>query len=202
MTGAQIDAEVMKPSTSWLEAGSGSLGKVYFELINVLDKTDAFACLAFEDCLVNTDVIGNSLSPRWMPWSRRAFVFNVVHPSSNMFMSVLDYDPPLAIGQLATRATSEVHDPIGRCLVNLSKLLPNTVYTLTVRSLARLLMSVSIAVANVLTLTTFLARIVSSLLRRTRGKSKVDSGNSNHSIALGVERHSQDDAQRNHALSS
>jgi hypothetical protein len=57
MTKEQINDESMKHSTNWLEAGSGSLGRLYFELIgcdnlpnmdsttlNPLDKTDSFAC--------------------------------------------------------------------------------------------------------------------------------------------------------------
>jgi hypothetical protein len=143
LTEDQIEKEAMKPSTKWVEAGSGSLGKVYFEILkcdklpnmdattlNIRDKTDAFACIAFEDCLINTDVIGDSLSPRWPHWSRRAFAFNIDHPSSDMFVSVLDYDPPMGVGQVASRATSTVHDPIARCLLNVSKLSPNTVYTM------------------------------------------------------------------------
>jgi hypothetical protein len=57
LTEEQIEKEAMKPSTKWVEAGSGSLGKVYFEILkcdklpnmdattlNIRDKTDAFAC--------------------------------------------------------------------------------------------------------------------------------------------------------------
>ena len=63
MTDQQIDKAAQQSSTNWLEAGSGDLGKVYFEILqcdglpnmdaatlNVRDKTDAFCCIAFEDC--------------------------------------------------------------------------------------------------------------------------------------------------------
>ena len=67
LTEAQIDKMALEPSTNWLEAGSGALGKVYVEILqcdglpnmdaatlNVRDKTDAFCCLAFEDCKYNS----------------------------------------------------------------------------------------------------------------------------------------------------
>lgn len=75
MTAEQIQEESMKPSTNFVEAGSGDLGKLYVEVIGasdlpnmdlgiIGDQTDAFACLVFEDSIVNTDVIGRCLSPR------------------------------------------------------------------------------------------------------------------------------------------
>jgi hypothetical protein len=100
-----------------------------FFVVNRLTRLISF----FFQGLINTDVIGDSLSPRWPHWSRRAFAFNIDHPSSDMFVSVLDYDPPMGVGQVASRATSTVHDPIARCLLNVSKLSPNTVYTMDVR---------------------------------------------------------------------
>ena len=118
---------------------------VYFEIIgcdglpnfdattlNVYDKTDSFASIAFEDALVNTDVIPDSLCPRWMPWCYRAFVFNVSHPSSDILLSVFDYDPESSPTQLLSRATGDdLHDRIGRVRINLAKFLPDTVYNLT-----------------------------------------------------------------------
>ena len=100
------------------------------QTLNVRDKTDAFACVMFEDCIVNTDVITDSLSPRWLPWCRRAFVFNISHPSSDVHLALFDYDPELSPGQLLSRAASELHDPIGRVRINLSKLAPGTTYNL------------------------------------------------------------------------
>lgn len=41
--------------------------------------TDAFVCVAYEDSLVQTDVIDDQISPMWMPWSQRAFVFKIRH---------------------------------------------------------------------------------------------------------------------------
>ena len=76
---------------------------VYFELIgcndlpnmdaatvNLRDKTDAFGCIMFEDAIVNTDVVTDSLSPRWPPWCRRAFVFNLSHPTSDILLALFD----------------------------------------------------------------------------------------------------------------
>lgn len=143
LTDERIEREALKNSTFWTEAGSGDLGKLYFEVIgcdglpnmdfatlNLRDKTDTFACIIFEDAVVNTDVIGDSLSPRWMPWCRRSFVFNVSHPSSDLQVGIFDYDPELSPIQLASRAVGDLHDAIGRIQINLSNFVSETVYTL------------------------------------------------------------------------
>ena len=146
LTREQIEAEALKPSTRWVEAGSGDVGKLYFEVIgcdhlpnmdsstmSLYDKTDAFVCTVFEDCIVNTDVIGNDLSPRWMPWSQRAFVFPIRNPSSHLLLGVFDYDPETSLGQLVQRgAQSQVHDAIGRVVINISNFRPGTEYVLNV----------------------------------------------------------------------
>jgi hypothetical protein len=146
MTSEEIEGEAFKPSTHWVQVGSGNIGRLFLELIgcdglpnmdstslNINDKTDAFACMVFEDCIVNTDVIGDCLSPRWMPWTRRAFAFNISHPSSDLLLGLFDYDPELSPIQVLSRTTSDLHDPIGRLVVELSKFLPNTTYLLKVR---------------------------------------------------------------------
>ena len=144
MSSAAINKECMKPSTNWIESSSGSIGKVFLEILkcddlpnmdaatlNVKDKTDAFACVVYEDCIVNTDVIGDELSPRWMPWSQRAFAFNIANPSSNIFLGLFDYDPELAPGQMLARGvSSEVHDSIGRVVLNMTNFRPGTTYVL------------------------------------------------------------------------
>jgi hypothetical protein len=151
LTDKQIEREAIKHSTNWTEAGSGELGKLYVEImgcdnlpnldfgtLDFRDKTDAFACLIFEDSVVNTDVIGDSLSPRWMPWSRRAFVFNIDHPSSDLQIGIFDHDRELSPLQLVSRLYGDdLHDPVGRIQINTSNFLPNTVYTLTVRTSLR-----------------------------------------------------------------
>jgi len=99
--------------------------------LNMNDKTDAFACIAFEDSIVHSDVISDTLSPRWMPWGYLAFVFNMEHPSSDLFLAVFDYDPETSPAQLLSRTTSDLHDQVGHVRINLEKLRPNTVYNLT-----------------------------------------------------------------------
>lgn len=144
LTSAEIEAESQKPSTTWTETGTGDLGKLFVEVIgcddlpnldsvplvgnvvpaaNVLTggKTDAFVCLVFEDCIVNTDVIINSLSPRWMPWSQRAFIFRIMHPSSQLMVGAFDYDGAMPRAR---------HDAIGRVSIDVSNFRPGTVYTL------------------------------------------------------------------------
>lgn len=127
----QIQAEVKKPSRDWIEAGSGNVGKFYLEILGCdglpnLDmsvsgrnKSDPFVCICYEDCVVNTDVINDCLAPRWMPWTQRAFVFNVMHPSSQFYIAVMDHEE--VKGQ---------HDKIGRCIVNPTNLRPNIMYSM------------------------------------------------------------------------
>ncbi len=116
----------MKPSYNWIEAGSGRLGKIYLEILKCTDlpnmdigsKTDAFCSIIYEDCIVNTDVINDELSPRWPPWSQRAFCFRMAHGSSQILIGVFDHE----IDKGAT--------PIGRVSVDATNLHPNTEYVL------------------------------------------------------------------------
>ena len=71
--------------------------------------TDAFVACLYEDTFVRTSVIHDSLSTRWVPWSHRAFMFQITHPSSILYLGVFDYDE----GPL------ESHDPIGRVVIHL-----------------------------------------------------------------------------------
>lgn len=148
MTTEQIHAEALKPSTHWVQASSGDIGKLYLEVIGcdglpnmdsstlkLRDKTDAFACIVYQDCIVNTDVISNCLSPKWMPWCHRAFVFNISHPGADVLLGIFDYDPELSPLQLVSRVTSTVHDPIGRLVINVERFNPGTTYLLHVSSL-------------------------------------------------------------------
>jgi hypothetical protein len=137
-----LEKETMKHSTRWIEVGQGDCGRVYFELLKCdelpnldkmnMSKTDAFANIVFESNIVNTDVINNCLNPRWPCWSTRAFVFNVEHPSSDIFISIVDYDDGKAPLQMIQKTVKqgEVHDPVARTLISLSKFVPDTTYTL------------------------------------------------------------------------
>lgn len=119
-------------STKWVESGSGELGKIYFEILCCdglpnLDKStggsdDCFACIIFEDTIINTEVVVDSNSPRWMPWTQRAFILNIDHPSSQLLLGIFDYDSETAVS---------THDPIGRCAIDVTNLRPQTEYTLT-----------------------------------------------------------------------
>jgi hypothetical protein len=85
------------------------------------NKTDAFVSLVFEDAYARTDTIDDCLSPRWLPWSNRAFIFHIAHPSSQLFLGVFDYDSGLL----------DDHDLIGRVSVDLTNLRPDTEYILS-----------------------------------------------------------------------
>lgn len=82
------------------------------------NKTDSFVSLVYEDCFAQTDVVSDCLSPRWMPWTQRAFVFNMMHTSSQLFLGVFDSD------------SMSNHDMIGRISIDLSNTRSNIVYVL------------------------------------------------------------------------
>jgi len=133
LTSQQIDEESLKPTKDWLDIGSGRLGKIFVEIIkcdnlpnmdtggSLGNKTDAFVSLVYEDCVAKSETIANCLHPRWMPWSKRAFIFNMSHTSSQLFLGVFDADG----GSLNS------HDLVGRVSVELSNAVPDTEYFLT-----------------------------------------------------------------------
>lgn len=109
MTHDEIEGETLKESRNWVDAGSGAHGRIFVEILGcdklpnmdvggfAGNKTDAFVSLVFEDIYVRTDVIDDCLSPRWPPWSQRAFVFHILHSSSQLFLGVFDYDAGLTL---------------------------------------------------------------------------------------------------------
>ena len=128
LTDAQIQEGAMKASNRWLETGTGNLGRVFLEVIgcdglpvsDFFQQTDALVCVVFEDSAVMTDVIFNCPSPRWLPWSKRAFIFRRFDSRSQIFLSVSDYD----VGK-------DVHNNIiGRAVIDLLSLRPATEYLL------------------------------------------------------------------------
>jgi len=132
MTKEQIKAEVMKASYSWIDSGAGKLGRVYLEILSAeglpnMDTgsylgnlTDSFVSIVYEDTHLTTDTIDDCLDPVWFPWSRRAFIFNIGHASSQIFLGVFDYDSGFSD-----------HDLIGRVSIDITNLRPNTEYLLT-----------------------------------------------------------------------
>ena len=88
----QIEYQTLLPSKRWIEAGDSDLGMmIYLEILkcdnlpnmdsgHFGDYTDAFVAIVFEDNLMRTDVIDDELSPRWLPWTQRAFAFPMKHP--------------------------------------------------------------------------------------------------------------------------
>jgi hypothetical protein len=132
MAGKAIMEEALKPTHKWVEAGTGGLGKLYLEVIKCdslpnMDAgmngvTDAFCCIIYEDSIVNTDVINDELSPRWVPWCQRGFVFRMAHPSSQVLIGVFDYDSAKGINS---------HDAIGRVSIDVTNFRRDTDYLLT-----------------------------------------------------------------------
>lgn len=134
MSKAAIEEEGKRDSFNWVDSGSGRLGRLFLEILACDDlpnldtggflgnKTDAFVSVVFEDSVVTTDIVDDCLSPRWMPWSKRAFIFHMYHSSSQIFLGVFDYDVSLN--------PADDHDLVGRVAVDLSNLRGDTVYIL------------------------------------------------------------------------
>jgi hypothetical protein len=131
MLKSHIQAETTRPSKKWVEAGNGSLGKVYLEILSCHDLpnvdigsslgnlSDAFVCAVYGDALVETPVIDDELSPHWLPWTQRAFCFNMMHPSQVLYLAVFGFKRGLLN-----------HRPIGRVEINPVNLQRDTVYNL------------------------------------------------------------------------
>jgi len=78
MTKDEIETESLKPSQSWVQVGSGSLGHLFVEIIGCdnlkeytnlldMDKIDPFVTLVYEDTHVCSEVVYNCGNPRFMP---------------------------------------------------------------------------------------------------------------------------------------
>ena len=135
-TSEEIELESLKTSEFWTDVGTGHLGALYVEVIGCDglpnmdrgsflpgDETDAFVTCVFEDAIVTTDVVKDCLSPRFMPWTQRAFKFHIEHTSSPLFIGVFDHD----VGMDSMIS----HGDIGRLNIPLDKFVPNTTYNLT-----------------------------------------------------------------------
>ena len=106
--------------------GRSNLGRIHLEILKCdflpnLDfdlngiwgnMTDPFVSVVFEDKIFQTDVIDDALSPVWMPWTQRAFTFNITDGCSPLYLAVMDYD----VGPMD-------HDFVGRAVVNLNRLM-------------------------------------------------------------------------------
>lgn len=124
-----IDLELLNDSKKWIDIGSGNLARVFLEVLGCdklpnMDtklggKTDSIVSVTYEDSVIETDRIDDCLSPRWLPWTQRAFIFHMSHPSSPLFLGIFDYDE-----------TGD-NDFIGRVAVDLANFIPRTEYILT-----------------------------------------------------------------------
>lgn len=130
MSAQQLRKRALEPSRNWIDTGSGH-HRIFLEIIGCdglpnmdtmtltrRDQTDAFVSIVYEDSAVVTDVIRDTLSPRWMPWHQRAFVLRVLDPKSIIFIGVFDRD----------EVTSD--DFIGRVALRPAKFIANTEYLL------------------------------------------------------------------------
>lgn len=131
LTKDQMNETCKLPSQNWTVAGSGELGELYLEILSCDDlpnldiglprnKTDAFANIVFEDAIMSTEVVRDTLNPRFMPWTRRAFKLNVHDLNSRLYIGVFDHD-----------FRGLKYDPIGRVAIPLHRFTPGTVYNLS-----------------------------------------------------------------------
>ncbi|KAG7372677.1 C2 domain containing protein [Nitzschia inconspicua] len=122
------------PSRRWIQAGSTKgqkYGRLYIEVLSAHglpnvdygqrlgNQTDAFCCLIYGDCMAETDVIDDELSPHWLPWTQRAFCFALGHPSQVLYLGVFGY-----------KRNPMQHAPIGRVEINITNLQHDTLYEL------------------------------------------------------------------------
>jgi hypothetical protein len=131
MSRKDLNAATRLPSRNWIEAGSGLLGKLYLEILSchglpnvdigtaVGNQTDAFVAVVYGDAMVETSIIDDELNPHWPPWTQRAFVLRMLHPSQVLYLSVFGYKRGLLS-----------HAPIGRVEINPVNLQRDTEYNL------------------------------------------------------------------------
>ena len=111
--------------------------------ISAGNMTDSFALVLFEGNAARTNVIYDSLKPRWSaadPDSFRAFSFPILYPHSMVYVSINDYDgakknatqandDDSRKGSRRTKLSSlNADDPIGRVAIQLGRLVSGTVY--------------------------------------------------------------------------
>lgn len=122
LPGADIRKRAYEPSESWVEAGSGQLGRLNVEVLAchnlpnmdlgeaVGDYTDPFVCLVYEDTVAMTDVIDDELSPHWVSWPiDHAKRFRNLRRLSHLsFLFLLKH--------ISFRGPSE-HFPLARCIL-------------------------------------------------------------------------------------
>jgi hypothetical protein len=108
------------------------LGRIFLEILSAeglpqMDTgswlgnlTDSFVSIVYEDTFIRTDTIDDCLDPVWFPWMDRAFILNMGHASSQIFLGVFDFDGGF-----------DDHDMIGRVSVDLTNLRPDTEYLLS-----------------------------------------------------------------------
>ena len=141
MTFQQLKDTTLQPSTNWIQVSSltkyKKYGRLYVEILScnnlpnvdyggqLGNQTDTFCSLVYGDGFVQTNVIDDELSPYWLPWTQRAFVFPIGHPSQVVYVGVFGYKRhPLS------------HVPIGRVEINLTNLQQSTEYILEYNLLA------------------------------------------------------------------
>lgn len=69
--------------------------------------------------MIQTPVIDDELSPCWPPWTQRAYIFGICHPSSTLYLAAFDYDFGVTN-----------HEALGRAVVNIANLQRDTDYVL------------------------------------------------------------------------
>ena len=94
--------------------------------VGVGNKTDVMICCVYGDVIVHTDVVFDCLSPRFMPWTQRAFLFHIKHPSDLINIGIFDFGASNSV-DLSNLIGDE---RIGQISIGISTLKPSTEYIL------------------------------------------------------------------------
>lgn len=132
MTHSELLVDAQKPSKYFVDytsSGDARMGSLSVEVLEMQDvikcdllgKSDPYAVFVFEDKVMKTDFISSCLNPVFPHKCKRAVRFPITTPASSLYIGCFDYDSDVT-------QTIEDDDPLGRVVIKLSSLRPNTEY--------------------------------------------------------------------------
>jgi len=133
MTSSELLVDAQKPSKYFVDYSSACanrMGTITVEVLEMNDvrrcdlmsKSDPYAVFVFEDKAMKTDFISCCLNPVFPHKCKRAVRFPITTPASTLYVGAFDYDTDV------TQVNIEDDDPLGRVVIKLSSLRPNTEY--------------------------------------------------------------------------
>ncbi|GMI31738.1 hypothetical protein TrCOL_g8321 [Triparma columacea] len=134
MSPSELLADAQKPSKYYVDYSSSCQKRMGTLSVEVLEmrgvrkcdlisrKSDPYVVFVFEDKAMKTDYISKCLSPVFPHKCKRAVKFPITTPAASLYVGAFDYDTDV------THTNIEDDDPLGRVVVKLSCLRPNTEY--------------------------------------------------------------------------